>query len=127
MSEAVQTLTVRVPLTIRRRPGRKTVIVPEGSPAAVPTRSHADPALMKALARAYRWLRMLDEGRYASISEMAEAEGIERGYLGSILRLTLLAPDIVEALLNGRGPADLTLPRLLEPFPTSWAAQRGGI
>ncbi len=73
-------ITVRVPLAIRRRPGRKTVLTPvqEGAPA-VPTR--ADPALVKALARAFRYQRLLDEGRYASISEMAAAEKIERGYL----------------------------------------------
>jgi hypothetical protein len=73
-------VTVRVPLEIRHRPGRKTVVTPAGgqvSPSSVISR--ADPAVVKALARAYRWQRLLDEGRYGSISEMAEAEGIERG------------------------------------------------
>ncbi|TDH50997.1 hypothetical protein E2C06_36865, partial [Dankookia rubra] len=76
-------ITVRVPLTIRR-PGRKTVVTPvrSGGEIQVPTR--ADPALVKALARAFRYQRLLDEGRYASISEMAQAERIERGYLGSL-------------------------------------------
>ena len=115
-------ITVRVPLTIRRRPGRKTVVTPvqRDDTATVPTRT--DPALVKALARAFRYQRMLDEGRYASISEMAAAEKIERGYLGTLLRLTLLAPDIVEALLDGREQG-LCLPRLLEPFPTYWTEQ----
>ena len=67
--------------------------------------------------------RLLDDGRFGSISEMAAAEGIERGYLGSVLRLTLLAPEVVQVLLDGRAPADLTLRRLLEPFPTCWAEQ----
>jgi hypothetical protein len=80
--------------------------VRDGSEAALPTR--ADPALLKALARAFRYQRLLDEGRYASISEMAAAERIERGYLGSLLRLTLLAPDIVEAILGGPQPHALT-------------------
>ena len=117
-------ITVRVPMTIRRRPGRKTVVTPvrDGGEAALPTR--ADPALVKALARAFRYQRLLDEGRYASISEMAAAERIERGYLGSLLRLTLLAPDIVEAILDGRQPVQLQLPRLLEPFPVEWRRQR---
>jgi hypothetical protein len=84
----------------------------------------ADPALVKALARAFRYQRMLDLGRYASISEMAAAEKIERGYLGSLLRLTLLAPDIVSDILDGRQPGRLTLPELLEPLPTDWAIQR---
>jgi hypothetical protein len=117
-------ITVRVPLTIRRRPGRKMVVtpVPDGSEAAVTSRS--DPALVKALARAHRWRRMLDEGRYASISQMAGAERIDRGYLGRILQLTLLAPDIVEAILGGRQAAKEGPPGLLEPFPTDWARQK---
>ena len=123
MSEAAS-ITVRVPLAIRRRPGRRTVVIPEGPPAAVPTRTRADPALVKALARAFRYRRLLDEGRYASIGEMAAAERIERGYLGSLLRLTLLAPDVVEAVLDGRHPSGLDLPRLLAPFPVEWSAQR---
>ena len=117
-------ITVRVPLAIRRRPGRKTVVTParEGAAAVLPAR--ADPALVKALARAFRYQRLLDEGRYASISEIAAAENIERGYLGSLLRLTLLAPDIVEYILDGRQPPGLSLPRLLEPFPLAWDEQR---
>ena len=88
---------------------------------AITTR--ADPALVKALARAFRYQRMLDEGRYASISEMAAAERIERGYLGSLLRLTLLAPDIVQAIIDGRAPDSVTLPVLLKPVPLGWAEQ----
>ncbi len=117
-------ITVRVPLKIRRPPGRKTVVTPaanEGPDAAVSTR--ADPALLKALARAFRYQRLLDEGRYASISEMAEAERIERGYLGSLLRLTLLTPDLVETILEGRQAETATLPRLLGPLPAEWALQ----
>ena len=67
---------------------------------------------------------MLDEGRYASISEMAAAEKVDRGYLGTVLRLTLLAPDIVEAILDGRQPPEFGLPRLLAPFPAEWSGQR---
>ncbi len=117
-------ITVRVPLAIRRRPGRKTVVTPvrDGGEAALPTRT--DPALVKALARAFRYQRLLDEGRYSSISEMATGERLERGYLGSLLRLTLLAPDLVEAMLDGRQPADMTLPRLLAPFPGGGAHLR---
>jgi hypothetical protein len=122
MTEATS-ITVRVPLTIRRRPGRKTVVTPvrDGSGATTPTR--ADPALVKALARAFRYQRLLDEGRYASISEMGAAERIERGYLGSLLRLTLLAPDIVEAILDGRQSPKLGLPTLMDPMPADWSWQ----
>lgn len=119
-------VTVRVPLAIRHRPGRKTVVTPMAAgPAAVTTR--ADPALVKALARAFRYQRMLDQGRYASITEMAAAERLERGYLGSLLRLTLLAPDIVSAILDGSQPEDVRLPRLHEPLPAGWADQRNAL
>jgi hypothetical protein len=77
-----------------------------------------------AFARAFRYQRLMQERRYASISEMAMAERIERGYLGTLLRLTLLVPAIIEAILEGRRPEDLTLPRLLEPFPLSWSEQQ---
>ena len=121
---AAATITVRVPLKIRKRPGRKTVVTPtrDGDVAALPTR--ADPALVKALARAFRYQKLLDEGRYASITEMAAAERIERGYLGTLLRLTLLAPALVEELMDGRAGVGATLPELLQPIPEIWEHQR---
>jgi hypothetical protein len=124
MTMPVSHVTVRVPLTVRRRSGRKTMVSlgfgAEGGRIA----TKADPALVKALARAFRYQKLLDEGRYASISEMATAEKIERGYLGTLLRLTLLAPELVEAILNGRQPEGVTLPRLLEEVPVAWGEQR---
>ena len=119
-------ITVRVPLAIRHRPGRKTVVTPMAGGAA-PVTTRADPTLVKALARAFRYQRMLDQGRYASITEMAAAERLERGYLGSLLRLTLLAPDIVSAILDGRQPREATLPRLLAPVPSGWSAQHAAL
>ena len=123
MTMPVSHVTVRVPLTIRRRPGRKTMVSlgfdADGSRIA----TKADPALVKALARAFRYQKLLDEGRYANISDMAAGEKIERGYLGTLLRLTLLAPEMVEAILNGRQPEGVTLPRLLEGVPAGWDAQ----
>ncbi|NDG49441.1 MAG: hypothetical protein EBY30_10460 [Rhodospirillales bacterium] len=119
-------ITVRVPLAIRHRPGRKTIVTPLTHGVA-PVTTRADPTLVKALARAFRYQRMLDQGRYASITEMAAVEKIERGYLGNLLRLTLLAPDIVSAVLDGQQPEGVTLPALLEPFPAEWAVQRAAI
>jgi hypothetical protein len=120
----VSHVTVRVPLTIRRRPGRRTMVSlgfgAEGGRIA----TKADPALVKALARAFCYQKLLDEGRYASISDKAAAEKIERGYLGTLLRLTLLAPEMVEAILNGRQPEGVTLPALLEGVPVGWGEQR---
>jgi hypothetical protein len=115
-------ITVRVPLSIRRRPGRKMVVTPVADGMA-PVTTCADPALVKALARAFRYQRMLDDGLYASITEMAAAERLERGYMASLLRLTLLAPDLVEAILDGRRRDGLALPRLMAAFPTEWSEQ----
>jgi hypothetical protein len=124
VSGAPEVVTVRVPLAIRRHGGRKVVLTPQDAPLAPMPRARVDAALVKALARAHRWKRLLEEGRYASISEMARAERIDRGYLGRALRLTLLAPDIVEAILDGRQPPGLGLPRLMDAFPTEWEEQR---
>lgn len=101
-------MTVVVPMTIRRRGGRKAIVGPEGTPVVaasdalrvVPTQG--DPVLVKALARAFRWRRMLEEGRYGSIRDLATGEGIDRAYVGRVLNLTLLAPALVEAILDGR-------------------------
>jgi len=120
---AATSITVRVPLAIRHRPGRKTIVTPMTNGVA-PVTTRADPTLVKALARAFRYQRMLDQGRYASISEMAAAERLERGYLGSLLRLTLLAPSIVEAILDGRDEGGVALLEVLEPFPGDWMRQK---
>jgi hypothetical protein len=119
-------VTVHVPLAVRHRPGRKTVVTVGGPAGAATIRTRADPAMVKALARAFRWKRMLESGRYGSISEIATAEKIDRGFVGSILRLTLLAPDIIEAILDGRQPLGLGLQSLLKPFPVNWDQQRTG-
>ena len=124
-----QSLTVRVPLAIRRRGGRKLVVTPDGESTcpSTPPRPRVDSSLVKALARAHRWKRLLENGTYASISELAKAEKIDRGYLGRILQLALLAPDIVEAILDGRQPPELGLPRLMKPFPVTWSEQRDAL
>jgi hypothetical protein len=115
-------ITVRVPLAIRHRPGRKTVVVPMTDGVA-PVTTRADPALVKALARAFRYQRMLDAGRYGSMTEMAAAEKIDRGYLGRLLQLTLLAPNTIAAILDGTQDGELTLPYLLAGFDVTWACQ----
>jgi len=86
----------------------------------------ADTTLVKALARAFRWRRMLETGRYGTIVELAAAENINSSYVSRLLRLTLLAPDIVEAILDGRQREGMTLPGLMEPFPAEWGRQIGG-
>lgn len=112
-------LTIHVPFRIVKRGGRKEMQLPEG--ATHPRRT--DSTLVKALARAFRWKRMLESGEFATVSELAEREGIAPSYMTRILRLTLLAPDIVEAILDGKQGPEVTLARALEPFPNSWQEQ----
>lgn len=90
--------------------------------AALPRRT--DNTLVKALARAYRWKRMLESGQFATIAELAEREGIAPYYMTRVLRLTLLAPDIVEAILDGRQGSEVTLARLLDRVAVEWPEQR---
>jgi hypothetical protein len=120
-----ETLTVQVPLKVRKRGGRKLMVVPDGTGAAwTPSRAHVDSALLKAVARAHRWQRMLETGTHASITELATLEKMNQSYVCRVLRLTLLAPDIIEAILDGRQPEALQLHRLLRPFPMKWERQR---
>ena len=118
MTSAAQMLTIRVPLAVRKRGGRKLVLTP-GSMANRGA-SAADTTLVKALARAFRWSRMMETERYGTLNELAAAEKINSSYVSRVLRLTLLAPDIVEAILDGRQPEGMTLPGLMQPFPVEW-------
>jgi hypothetical protein len=116
------TLVIRIPMRFQRRGGRKRIVAPDGR-AIVPTsKPQPDGTLVKALARAWRWQRMLDEGRFASVRELAEAERVSLSYTSRILCLTLLAPDIVERVMDGGPTAGLA--RLLQPFPVEWEKQR---
>ena len=126
MTGAAQMLTVRVPLAFRKqRGGRKLVLTPGGMTHR--GSAAADTTLVKALARAFRWRKMLETGRYATIGEIAAAEKINDSFVSRLLRLTLLSPAIVDAILEGRQPEGVTLPRLLEPFSVEWAGQLGTI
>ena len=123
-----RTVTVRVPISIRRRGGRKLVLAPDGTNRYTGrARRHIDNAMVKAIARAFRWREMLENGTYATIAEIAAAEKINESYVGRVLRLTLLAPDIVEAILGGRQPGNLQLEELLRRFPVGWREQRATI
>jgi hypothetical protein len=105
-----RTFVVRVPLALCKRGGRKI-----------------DSTITKALARAFRWRKLLETGVHATVAEIAAAEGVNPTYVGRILRLTLLAPDIVEAILDGRQSANLQLADLLRGFPIEWERQRAEI
>ena len=115
------TVTVHVPFRIVKRGGRKEMVLP----ANAPTQRKTDNTIIKALARAFRWKRMLESGEFTTMAELAEREGIAASYMTRVLRLTLLAPDIVEAILeDGRQGPEITLTQLLEPFPASWVEQK---
>lgn len=120
MSDAPQTLTVVIPLRVKPRGGRKAMV----TPGVLALERRQDITLMKAVARAFRWRRMLESGRFATINELAAAEKINSSYVSRVLRLTLLAPDIVEAILDGRQPAGMTLSKLMKPFRVGWELQR---
>lgn len=114
------TMTIHVPFRVVKRGGRKEMVLPEGAAQA----RKPDNTLVKALARAFRWKRMLESGEFATIAELAEREAIAPSYMTRVLRLTLLAPEIVEAILDGQQGPEVTLARVLEPFPLEWRLQR---
>lgn len=115
-----QTMTLHVPFRVVKRGGRKEMHLPDG----VRPERKADSTLVKALARAFRWKRMLESGEFATIAELAEREGIATSYMTRILRLTQLEPGIIEAVLDGRQNDAVTLARLIDPFPISWIEQK---
>jgi hypothetical protein len=122
-----RTVTVRVPISIRTRGGRKLVLAPEGGKVtAAPVCRHIDNAMTKAIARAFRWREMIENGTYATIREIAAAENINETYVGRVLRLTLLGPELVEGILAGRHP-DLQLGQLVKKFPVDWDVQLAAI
>ena len=114
-----ETITIHVPFRIVKRGGRKEMILP---PTAQ-TRRQADDSLIKALARAFRWKRMLESGKFSTITELAQCERIAAPYLTRVFRLAFLAPDVVEAILDGRQPKRLTLQSLRGQLPDEWACQ----
>ena len=114
-----ETVTLHVPFHIVKRGGRKEMHLPD---RVRPDRK-ADNTLVKALARAFRWKLMLESGEFATIAELADREGIAPSYMTRVLRLTLLAPDIVEAILDGKQGPEVTLAQCLEPLPPSWSEQ----
>jgi hypothetical protein len=112
-------VTVHIPFRLVKRGGRKEMQMPDGASS----QRRMDNTLVKALARAFRWKRMLESGEFVTIAELAQREGIAPSYMTRVLRLTLLAPDIVDAIVEGQQPPDAKLADFLEPFPLEWVAQ----
>lgn len=114
------TVTLHLPFRIVRRGGRKEMQLPEGAAQS----RRIDNTLVKALARAFRWKRMLETGEFATIADPAEREGIAAPYLTRTMRLTQLAPDLVESILDGSQPSGLQLEALRSSLPMAWSEQR---
>jgi hypothetical protein len=118
-----RTLTILVPMTFKTRGGRKLVILPDGVPSWAKYHTRVDNTMVKALARAFRWRKLMETGVYTTIEEIAAAEKINTSYVSRILRMTLLAPEIIEMIVDGRQPMELTLAKLTKPFPVDWNQQ----
>ncbi|MBC7676039.1 MAG: hypothetical protein H7173_08305 [Rhodoferax sp.] len=114
-----ETVVVQVPFQFVKRGGRKEMVMPAGTVARC---VQPDSTLVKALARAFRWKRMLESGEFATIGDLAAQERIAASYMTRVMRLTLLAPEIVEKIVEGLGDG-LGLAALLEPFPLEWPEQ----
>jgi hypothetical protein len=119
----VETLTIRIPMRLQRRGGRKLIMTPEGTAAPTP-KPRRDDTLIKALVRAHRWRRRIESGKARSITDLAEHEGVTVAYVCRVLPLTCLAPEIVEAILDGRQPKGLRLAEVLGNGPVAWEEQR---
>jgi hypothetical protein len=120
----LDTLTIRIPIRLQRRGGRKLIATPEG--VAVPARKPSrDDTLIKALVRAHRWRRRIESGKAKSITDLAEQEGVTVAFVCRLLPLTCLAPDMVETILDGRQPKGLRLAEMLGNGPVAWEDQRG--
>jgi hypothetical protein len=116
-------MIVSIPISLRRQGGRKQVVTPADATPWMPPPSRVDSTIVKALVRAHRWRAMLESTIHRTVRDLAKAEHINEAYLGRVLRLTLLSPAIIEALLSGQQQTDLELADLLKPFPIEWAKQ----
>jgi hypothetical protein len=113
-----ETVTITIPFRLAKRGGRKEVQLPPGTNNRSP-----DYTLIKAVARAFRWRQIIENGDMGTIAELAEHEKISPSYLTRVMRLTLLAPDIIEAILDGNPPS-VGMTELLDPMTPVWAEQR---
>lgn len=117
-------ISIDLPMAFKLRGGRKVIVLPDGTQGNPAPMATIDNTMIIAVARAFRWQRLLENGTYGCLEEIAKAEKIGASLVSRIIRLALLAPDILEAILAGKQPADLTLKDLMAPFPLAWSGQR---
>jgi hypothetical protein len=120
-----RTLTVFVPMKFEKRGARKRIVAPDGTALAPVARPQPNGRLMTALVRAWRWRKLIEAGKYASVREAARAEGVAKTYAAKISKMVLLAPDIVEAIVEGRTDDRVMLKVLDGMLPVDWEEQRG--
>ena len=117
------TITVRIPIDIQRKSGRRFIMTPGGAELQYVTPKRSDP-MIGAIVKAHLWKEEMESGKVKNLEAIGKREHITVSYISRIYRLTLLAPDIIEAILVGTQPKTLTLLDLLKPFPLPWTEQR---
>ena len=118
-------VSVRIPMKMKRRGGRKVIIVPDGLESIASNQSYCNISLAVAVARAHQWQELFLSGKYATATDLAHKLGLDRSYVTRMMRLALLAPDIIDAILDGREPDGLTFKQLtVKPVPLAWSQQR---
>lgn len=117
-------ISIEIPMTFKKRGGRRIIVLPDGSHGHPMPAATIDNAMVKAIARAFRWQKLLENGTYSCIDDIAKGERICPSFVGKVFRLSLLAPDIVDAILDGCQPVHLTLKDLIKPLPAEWEEQR---
>lgn len=117
-------ISIDIPMTFKKRGGRKVIVLPDGSHGHPEPAATIDNTMIKAIARAFRWQKLLENGTYTCLDDIARSEKIGASFVSRYHRLVLLAPDIVDAILEGGQPAHLTLKALLGPFPVNWSDQK---
>ena len=124
LSRDGRTISIHIPITLRHQAGRKQVVTPADAAPWIPRATRIDSTLVKAVVRAHRWRDMLESGRHATVRDLAKAESINESYLSRVLRPTLLAPAIIQSILEGRQSNGLELDGLLGPLSLDWARQQ---
>lgn len=117
-------ISIDIPMTFKKRGGRKVIVLPDGSHGHPVPAATIDNTMIKSIARAFRWQKLLENGTYTCLDDIARSEKIGASFVSRIIRLSLLSPNVVDAILEGRQPAELTMKELLEPFPVEWVEQR---
>lgn len=113
----------RVPMKLKMRGGKTVMVLPDGTRVVERREATIDNTMVKAIARAFRWQRLLHDGAFCSIGDLARAEKINPSYVSRVLRLAFLSPTVIEKILEGKQPAHLTLADLMTPFPADWTLQ----